>query len=58
MANARRWMVFYMDACVTASKAVREFQDKQHVLSAAQAGLADNGAKVPREVASEMFEIA
>lgn len=47
-----------MDACVQASRALREFQDKQHTLAAAQAALTDNGAKLPREVASEMFEIA
>lgn len=58
IANARRWTVYYLDACVQASRAVRELQDKQHVLSTAQAALTDNGAKLPREVASELFETA
>ena len=28
IANAKRWSVFYLDACVQATKAVREMQDK------------------------------
>ena len=56
LCNFKRWAIFYLEASVNASRAYREFQDKQHYLSSTQQALTDAGAKIPKEVASEMFE--
>lgn len=33
VANARRWAIFYLDACVQVSRVQRDFTDKQHILA-------------------------
>lgn len=51
--NHKKAAVFYLEQCVNVSKSQREFLDKQHIL--AQVNLTDP-SKIPREVASELFE--
>ena len=51
--NHKKASAHYLSAAVTVSKGQREFNDSAHTLTTAN--LTDPG-KVPREVASEMFE--
>lgn len=53
IANCKRQAIHYIDAAVTVSRALREFVDRQHTLSAVN--LTDP-SKVPREIISELFE--
>ena len=53
IANCRRQAVHYTEAAVNMSKALREFVDRQHTMSAVN--LTDP-SKVPREIISELFE--
>jgi len=51
--NHQKASVHYLEASVAIAEAQREFMDRQHILGATNLM---EPAKIPREIASEMFE--